>query len=684
MNQTLDRITSQILKIILPLTAFLVPLFFLPYTSNFFIPNKQILLGLLASIALLSWAFKSLAQRQVKITVTSTTTLLFLLVVIYLISSFLQAPNTAQALLGQTSLITSLFIILLTTTSEQDKNIIPITLNLIIASLSIASLFTIIQYLEIGQITSIPWLQSQNFNPVGGLLSLLTVLIPVLLFTIYKAFKKEGVTQILLFLSSSLMIVAAIMTVSLLIPNNDQHFLAILPPTAGWIIAVEIFKNIRTALLGTGPETFFFAFSRFKPLLINQTPFWNIRFSNSSNHLFHLITTVGILGATFYLFAIIKPLIKSLKNRSSTPHQTDLIILLSLTLLAQLIAPINITLLTLTFIILSLVIIDSKGTSTSHQLSLSFSSGQDSQNTLVLPWILLSSSLLLVGFHGYFKVRTYAGDVAFNSSIKALQNNQGNQAYNLQIQALQLKPYDADYHISYSQTNLALANSIASQSQEGQLTEQQQANITQLIQQSINEAKVATQLEPNNPATWLNLANIYRQLINLAQGAEQWAITAYTQAIRLDPLNPQLRVSLGGLHYSLQNYEEAIESFKAATSAKPDWANAYYNLAVAYRDSDNPQKALRNMRIVAELLEPTTEDYQTVQDQINQLEKLVESQTSPVQQQPPQQQTEQLQTPTPIPSPTIEPIQLPDESGLEIPQEATPEAETQTSPTPTE
>lgn len=682
MNKFLDKTSSQLLKIILPLTAFLVPLFFLPYTADFFAPNKQILLGLLASIALLSWALKSLAQRQIKLTITSSTTFLFLLVIIFILSSLLQTPNTTQALLGRTSLITSLFIILLTTTSEQDKELIPTTLNFIIASISIASLFTIIQYLELGQATSISWLQSQNFNPIGGPLSLLTILLPVLPFTIYRAFKKEGFHQILLFLSSSLMIVSAIMAISLVIPQNNQQFLAILPPTAGWNIAVEVLKNIRTTLLGTGPETFSSAFSRFKPLSINQTPFWNIRFNNSSNHFFHLITTIGILGSAFYLISILKPLIKSLKGNSSTSHRTDLIILLSLTLLSQLLTPINITLLTLTFIILSLMIIDSKNTSSSRQLSLSFSSGQDSQNDIILPWILLSTSLLLIGFYGYFKTRAYAADITYTSSIKALQNNQGAQAYNLQIRSLQLKPYDANYHIAYSQTNLALANSIASQSQEGQLTEQQRANITQLIQQSINEAKVATQLEPSNPATWANLANIYRQLINLAQDAEQWAVAAYTQAIRLDPLNPQLRVSLGGLHYSLQNYEEAIELFKQATNAKPDWANAYYNLAVAYRDDQQPQKALRNLRIVGELLEPTSEDYQTVQDQITQLEKIIENETPTST--PESQQTDEIQAPTPIPSPTIEPIQLPDESGLEIPQEATSEGETQTSPTPTQ
>ena len=229
---------------------------------------------------------------------------------------------------------------------------------------------------------------------------------------------------------------------------------------------------------------------------------------------------------------------------------------------------------------------------------------------------------------------------------------------------------------------MALANALASQEEP---SDEDRNNIIQLIQQAIREAKNATALDPNSPIAWQNLASVYRQLIGLADNAESWTVAAYTQAIALDPVNPQLRLDLGGVYFSLGNYEEAIRLFSQAVEAKPDWANAYYNLAAAYSQAQAYPQAVQAMRIVVDLLEPTSPDYQTAQDQLKELEKLAESAAPPAQegeQLPPVDgepaQQPELITPTPIPSPSIEPIQLPDGSGIDLP------AEPETQPQPEE
>jgi hypothetical protein len=58
------------------------------------------------------------------------------------------------------------------------------------------------------------------------------------------------------------------------------------------------------------------------------------------------------------------------------------------------------------------------------------------------------------------------------------------------------------------------------------------------------------------------LADIYRNLVNSVNDAQNWAIASYAQAIRTNPVTPVLRVDLGGLFYSLGNYENAIDQFK--------------------------------------------------------------------------------------------------------------------------
>ena len=111
--------------------------------------------------------------------------------------------------------------------------------------------------------------------------------------------------------------------------------------------------------------------------------------------------------------------------------------------------------------------------------------------------------------------------------------------------------------------------------------------ITKLIQQAIREAKVATVLNPTSAAYWENLAQLYRNLINFAEGSDQWAIAAYQQAITNDPINPRLRVNLGGLFYALGNYEAAIRRFENAVNLKPDYTNGYYNLAATWPDASS-------------------------------------------------------------------------------------------------
>jgi cytochrome c-type biogenesis protein CcmH/NrfG len=46
---------------------------------------------------------------------------------------------------------------------------------------------------------------------------------------------------------------------------------------------------------------------------------------------------------------------------------------------------------------------------------------------------------------------------------------------------------------------------------------------------------------------------------------------------------------------------EAIESYTEAARLRPDWAETFYNLAVAYSESGNPGMAAQQARILQRL-----------------------------------------------------------------------------------
>ena len=305
----------------------------------------------------------------------------------------------------------------------------------------------------------------------------------------------------------------------------------------------------------------------------------------------------------------------------------------------------------------------------------------------ILPWIYTTFTIVLLGFFWFFSGRVYAAAIITKKAIDTL-NTEAIVSYNHQAQAYTLDPTNPTYRINFAQTSLALANSLA---QKKDLSDQDKQDLTQLVEQAIREAKNATQLDPNSVIVWENLANIYRQLLNFAEGAGDWTVASYSQAISLDSTNPALRLDLGGVLLTLQDFDGAISLFQQAVDRKSDWPNAHYNLASAYNANKNYPKALAEMRIVVQLLDPNTEDYQKAQNELTELEKMIPPKDtssgvtgtgSPEEGSSKANEDVQLVTPTPLPSPA-EPVVLPDDSGPNIPEPTpTPTAEPSPEPTP--
>jgi tetratricopeptide (TPR) repeat protein len=693
MRQTLDKVATQTLKFILPLTAFLIPLFFLTITPDFFSFNKRFLLYVLASVSLIAFSLRTITRRRLQLTLSPASGPLLALVGIYIVSSIVQAPNTTQSLFGQTSLIAALVVIFLTTTSSQKNTfVIRTTAYSLLTSTFIASLFAIYQALGLAENMAGPaFMQSKIFNPVGGPLPLLTLTLPLIPAVIYLGLKtKQTLAKLLTFAAATVFIVASIFQINFLLPSTPEASLTLLPLSAGWSIAVDIFKNWRTAFLGTGPGTFLTAFTRLRPINLNFTPLWNVRFSNSSNEFLTILTTTGLLGLLSFIFSTMRTYTTSKNSLQGLTKKDPFSVFSNLILISSFIVfalvPSSPVLLTLSFIALTLVTMNLK--LQDHKkikdvvinLVAAPKDGLTSTKAnAILPWVYSASTVVLLGFFWFFSGRIYAAAIETKKAIDTL-NTEAVTSYNHQSKAYTLDPTNPSYRINFAQTSLALANSLA---QREDMSDQDKQDLTQLVEQAIREAKNATQLNPGSVVVWENLASTYRQLINFAEGAPDWAIASYSQAIRLDPTNPTLRLDLGGVLLTLKDYDGAVKLFEQAIERKSDWPNAHYNLASAYIAKESYSLALAEMRIVVQLLDPNTEDYQKAQDELKELEKMVPAAAAPTDPNAPESNQQapediQLVTPTPLPSPA-EPVELPDNAGPDIP-EPTPEEPT---PTPT-
>jgi len=246
--------------------------------------------------------------------------------------------------------------------------------------------------------------------------------------------------------------------------------------------------------------------------------------------------------------------------------------------------------------------------------------------------VLLATLALTIGL-GYPTARAYQGERAFYQSLKAQEQNDGAAVYNFQLSAISANSQNYRYHQSFAQTNRILAdNFLQNLGQEpttgSEPSEEQQQQRNQalfLIQQSIDSAKTATDLAPHRFETWETLASIYRSLIGMTDGAPSWAIAAYQNAIDLNPLDPQLRINLGGLFLGQEDFDEAVYHLRLATQTKPDHANAWYNLAAAYRAGGEDERAsVALQRTVASLPEDSP-DRVRIQEELQTLNEATPS-----------------------------------------------------------
>ncbi len=660
--------------------VFALPLFFLPITADFFDFNKGILLVFVTLVSLLLWAI-SRTRGEFRIRTTPFDLPVFLFAIVTVISALVVTPNKYDAFVfpGTASIILAgtffYFVVVQYLQGQEERHGSWISLSsLFLLGSSIAALVSVLAGVGalsiIGKAVGAPtWFTQNSFNTVGGILPAATLFFALLPLSIGGIMKvsdenRRNTGGTLLGVVSFVMLAAGLAVNAFMALPGKATSVSLLPLQTGWSIVLETLK--RDSLLGVGVGNFIEAFNRFRPIEYNASGVWNLRFASSSNWYLDIWTVAGLLGIVTFVWIVIS-VISNLRRRSLKFVHYSLITVLVLFALV----PGNFMLL-VTFYLLLAIVASPMGS----DLALSFSArgeGEGGRRTNLLPGILGLLALAGIIGAGYFGGRIYAAEVAYKSALDSAVKNDGRATYDNMVKAIQLNPYIVRYRIDFSRTNLALANSIASSKD---LQDADRQTISQLIQQAIREGQAAVALNQGNAVGWENLAGIYQAIIPFAQGADQYTVASYQQAIALDPVNPLLRLSLGGVFYSLKDYDNAVKTFELAVAAKPDFANAHYNLAVAYREKGNIQAAAQEMANALSLVTPGTADYDNAKKELDALnKKLTDAQaTQSAQVQEGQAEGSQLplQAPSPAPSPVLKPQ-------LTLPNSAAPDAN---APTP--
>lgn len=706
--------------------AFLLPVFINPKSSDPLETNKFFLLLFASLILFFLWSLKTILQKRVVLTLSAIDLpfLIFVLAVtisavfsVYRLPSFLGEPGVYHLNVFET-LAAFLLLLITATNLKTRKHITLVTLSLIIGITvaSITEIFAqsgVLKVLNLGQ--GALFLTGSPFS--AFLFSFIAlILIGGLLIAVFK--QKSWLKLIGLIFLGLINLAVFVYLASGFLPTNPLNapFDAKPDLSTSWIVATSTLQKF--PLFGSGPATYSIDFKAFKPAAYNLTALWNIAFSKGFNEFLTLIPSVGILG--FLVFAwlfiqigryLIWEFVAKTKGEGLKGWGLNegfglglLIMLISL-----LFTNFSISILGV-FILLLGLWLSGKSLEGKHNIAgervLTFAAIKDyfSDNLIhradnqsnetavettqpaprweILPFVLgFFSFILLVGATWKYS-QIYAADLNYQQGLSDLSNKDTQGSLKSLAQAVNSYPELSTYRSAIAQVFLADGQTL---SQKKTLTDSEKNVIVSELNQAVNQIKLATEsLNPLSASDWLTRAQIYQNLggvlpqnanaqdpnVQNQLNALNSAVSAYNQAISLDPQNPQLYFDLGGLLYSQGDYANAEKYFVASVNLKPNDANARYNLAFTYKNENKLTNAQTELQNALLLLPPSGQDYKTVQKDLADVTKMITPTPTPTPTQPVEPQpapTAQVSPTLPPVKPTAEPTKAPTPTSVIIP-----------------
>jgi len=358
-----STVCDRIILGVLILLAFLIPLFFLPFTPQLTEFSKQILFFAIVLIGYLAWFGKGVLNKKLIIKRTPLDIPILAFLVVYGLATIFSVDRITSILgaygQGALGLVSVIFYALLYFLSVSNVNNPKKILWICISFLVSSTLLIAFAFLQIFNFFVLPFdfTRINSFNPVGSLSALVTFVAFIL--SIAAAFLLKPRMNIVLRILILILVLAALVLIntinfqiawyililsmfiilSLGIAREKEHLAKkwLIIPAAILVIAIfsttlgipsiikgklpsevslsfklswetarhTLWHSFFSFLFGSGPETFGYDFSSFRPADFNQNILWNVRFDKANNTYLELLATTGSLGILTYIVILL-------------------------------------------------------------------------------------------------------------------------------------------------------------------------------------------------------------------------------------------------------------------------------------------------------------------------------------------------------------------------------------------
>ncbi|PIW91084.1 MAG: hypothetical protein COZ91_02340, partial [Candidatus Nealsonbacteria bacterium CG_4_8_14_3_um_filter_39_7] len=374
-------------------------------------------------------------------------------------------------------------------------------------------------------------------------------------------------------------------------------------PTQGatLVIAWESLKeSIQTIILGTGPATFSYNYSQYGNGMLN--------FLSGSSSVLEKIGNGGILGLLSFLLLLLSFVWFSFKKLITgkeivKPEQWifNLGIASSLTALvfSLFIYSANVSILFLFWFLSAL----SVAFSSSLEKETGWFKIKKMKEIEIVPGSLsavfasFAFVFLLVAGLGllFASSQRYLAEINYSQGLVAYQTGDLDKAIVKVSNAVKFTSQKQDNYLrDLSQLYLYKINE---EVQAGDIAgnEQKKQEINNLTAVAVNAAKLATETAPKNAENFIVRGFVYRSLIGLVGGADEWAIENYEDALKLEPNNPFTLTELGKVYLVSEKTEEAKTNFNKAIALRGDYAPAHFQLALVSVKEGKIKEAIDKM-----------------------------------------------------------------------------------------
>lgn len=672
-SQEKQTIYHRIVRWVLLGVTFLLPIFFLPWTTSIIEVNKQILLAVGAGVGLIAWLLGIIISGQISYRATlldrgilgvlGATVIATIFSIAPWRSTFGLAGSLSESLVSILSL-SILYFLILSIFDDAGK----ILRNTLLYSVTLALVFGLLQLSSL-YLLFFDFAKSRVFNTFGSVNSLgivAALMLPLFLKTrlLFRGIKMLdigklgiGVSLVILILLNwwvswavafaGMFMVIGLDSIAISVMGNHGHgsrirqflfpmgviILGVLLmmidfniPSLKKDLPVEIAPSFSFStgvaksvlkeklITGYGPENFSFAFDAYGANKLANSNLSKLKFFDSISQVFNTLVHGGILGIAALLFlisAVIRTTIQYWRFVASHPAEKSDISAILASLFAACVA---LAIYPFNMMLMALFYIF---------LALAglvlWGHGKRVFSVEDRPRFSLTASLgfiigLVIVLSGmYFLTTRYVADAGYAS---ALRETSAGAAAEGMLKAIGKDPRDDRYYHSLSQVMLVQLRA------ELEAKTPDTTKIQSLIDSATTVAQRATQIAPHEPNNWFNLGTVYQALIGLREGADKLAEQAYLAALERRPGDPGFQNSIGQMYLAkadlVRQFARSAGTNAAQFNQEADASlvKAEDAFKKAIEQSNNYGSAIYNLGAVY--------DRQgKVKDAIKQLEKIV-------------------------------------------------------------